>query len=407
MAINQQLIDYAKRSLQKGVPVEKIRQNLISSGWSEGEINDALNLAQKEMQLNESKQQEAQLKNQQLLDYATKSLKRGVPAERIRQSLISSGWSEGEINEALNKAKPLISSPQIRPQTTAVKNFNEKPFYEEEKKKPLVLWLIISILGVLIIGGILILFLNSGEEKSCENGEACENGAICVDGKCIKEEKIECSENNQCTEGNICVDGKCIKKSIVPVPSPSGSPSPTATPRGGDVGGGGGGGGSGGGGGGGGSGEGPSGGDSNIKDYGTNFETFATSSNTCSLSKVKHVYTTNLFNVTRTTETSYELKGLDGDKCIFYLKTANITVKYDDTLRQETLNSGITPESIQQRENVENIEANKSEGKDGTCKIKPEDLSNVLKIWNSDSLQVGTFPEDVWTYAGCTGSYFS
>jgi len=43
---NQQLVNYIRTNLQKGVPIEQIKQSLIASRYSESDINEAISLAQ-------------------------------------------------------------------------------------------------------------------------------------------------------------------------------------------------------------------------------------------------------------------------------------------------------------------------------------------------------------------------
>jgi len=74
---------------------------------------------------------------QQLLDYVKKELARGVHEDKLRQVLLENNWPEFEINEAFDKArheepvKP-VEKPVEKPQEGIVK---EQVYIEEPKKE--------------------------------------------------------------------------------------------------------------------------------------------------------------------------------------------------------------------------------------------------------------------------------
>lgn len=128
-----------------------------------------------------------------------------------------------------------------------------------------------------------------------------------------------------------------------------------------------------------------------IKDCTNDFECFIESSKNCGPAKVIYTYTIDISGIKKTTTMEYELKGLEADKCIFYMKTKNLDMKYSEELIQQMKNSGISQESIIKKEQVENIKSDSLEGKEATCKIMPNDLIEMLNIWKSDSSQAGVF----------------
>lgn len=143
------------------------------------------------------------------------------------------------------------------------------------------------------------------------------------------------------------------------------------------------------------------------KDCGDNFDCFIKSSIDCKLAKVIYVYIADVSGIKKTTTMEYELKGLEANKCIFYMKTKSIDIKYSEQFIQQMKDSGISQDAIIKKEQVENIKADSSEGKEVTCKITSIDLTETLNIWKSNSLQVGTFSDKIWKYAECKGNYFS
>ncbi len=74
-----------------------------------------------------------------LVNYVKAELSKGVSLEQIKQNLLPQGWSEEEINEAINSAKQGgTPTPQSSPQ--------------KEPNKSSKLWIIIGVIVILIIG---------------------------------------------------------------------------------------------------------------------------------------------------------------------------------------------------------------------------------------------------------------
>jgi hypothetical protein len=95
--------------------------------------------------------------NQQLVDYIKLSLERGVDKEQIKNLLLSSGWQEAEVNEAFDFVESLKQQHPLSPlndNQVYTQNLQSQAVFQESGKKKNVLFLVVSIfLGILLIGG--------------------------------------------------------------------------------------------------------------------------------------------------------------------------------------------------------------------------------------------------------------
>jgi hypothetical protein len=95
--------------------------------------------------------------NQQLVDYIKLSLERGVDKEQIKKLLLSSGWQEAEVNEAFDFVESLKQQhplPPLNDNQVYTQNLQSQTVFQESGKKKNVLFLVVSIfLGILLIGG--------------------------------------------------------------------------------------------------------------------------------------------------------------------------------------------------------------------------------------------------------------
>jgi len=157
-----------------------------------------------------------------------------------------------------------------------------------------------------------------------------------------------------------------------------------------------------------------------VTDYGTDFNSFITASETCALATVRNSTTLNIFGIEHTTASQYELNGLDeSGKCTFYIKTESININYSAEMIQQALDAGSTQEEIDQQLLETNQQYDQRENRSGTCKFNATDLSAMLTRWNDGSYSGGascTLEGDGWncTMTGdwevatdCQGEYFS
>jgi len=142
-------------------------------------------------------------------------------------------------------------------------------------------------------------------------------------------------------------------------------------------------------------------------------------SGTCDLASASVTTSFDLFGIEQTTTNYYEIKGVEENKCIFYLKIQQNDIDYSEELTQQMIDSGITQEEINQQEQESKNQANSLVGRDGTCKISPSNLTIFLnkmcggEISGGISCSIGTNSSDC-TYSGdweffnsCEGNYFS
>lgn len=139
----------------------------------------------------------------------------------------------------------------------------------------------------------------------------------------------------------------------------------------------------------------------------TDFDCFIEASRICRASKVNFTKTMNIFGVKQETTEFYEIKGLELNKCTFYIRIDKTELTFPSSVPQETIN--------QQNELYK-----KMEGKDGTCKFEVNDLMDMLINWKAGNISPGSVSckllpsgdSDCTTEGGdfgvaeCSGKYF-
>jgi len=138
-----------------------------------------------------------------------------------------------------------------------------------------------------------------------------------------------------------------------------------------------------------------------ITDCKTDFDCFIEASKDCNQAKMTHTSTVNIFSMMQTTTLFFEIKGVEKDKCIFYIRNEKNDLKFSDELIQQMLASGVTQEQIQEEEQKANKNADIAEGIDGTCKFNTNDLISILNKWKVDK-----FSTDDYGIAECSGEMF-
>ena len=149
--------------------------------------------------------------------------------------------------------------------------------------------------------------------------------------------------------------------------------------------------------------------ENNEIDCNEDFDCFIDASENCNLAKLKHILTLNLSGVEQTTSKTYKILGIESDKCILFLSTDSIDLNFPE-------DAGISEEAInEQKEMYDSLE-----DREGTCKFETKDLTEMLKRWkqgNFDSGEVScSFKSDGKTecttkggdfgVAECQGTYF-
>ena len=140
----------------------------------------------------------------------------------------------------------------------------------------------------------------------------------------------------------------------------------------------------------------------NIINCNTNIDCFIEASKNCDPAKVIYTTIIDLFGVEQITTSFFEIKELEANKCVFYLRTESNDIKFSNELIQQMLANNFTLAEIENQEQESNQIADELEGKDGTCRFNTPDLTSMLNRW-----EAGTFSTEDWDVAECEGDYFS
>ena len=325
--VSKELLDYAIKGIQKGMSLSEIKSKLLSHGWGEAEISEAIGLASNPSLGKPSI-------DNSLINYIRSAMQKNISVSEIKEKLLSKGWGITEVDEAINS---------IRRDTAQIKIEKPMIFQKQEKIRRYNMKIILLIiLLILLIAAAVLLVIFKGKSSNTTN-----------------------------TNKNV---GVTINQSA----NSAASAAPVSTASGGS-----------------------------IRDCGANINCFIDASNTCKPAKVKYNYKTESSGVEKTGAYYYELKGSESEKCGFYLRADSISIQYSDSLIQSMIDSGISSDDIKKRENVENVQVNALEGKDGDCKIVVSDLTALLQLWKTDVEKAGVFSSDEIKSYECTGSYFS
>jgi hypothetical protein len=104
---------------------------------------------------------------------------------------------------------------------------------------------------------------------------------------------------------------------------------------------------------------------------------FIRASETCMVSKLNYASTIGIFGLNQTTTSNLEIRGMEAERCIFFMQTEKIQMAYP---------AGIPQEQIDSTE----AEFRKLEGRNGTCRFNVADLTAMLKRWDEGSYDSGT-----------------
>ena len=107
-----------------------------------------------------------------------------------------------------------------------------------------------------------------------------------------------------------------------------------------------------------------------------------------------------LFGAIINTTSFLLINGTYASKCVFYIKTENVTFTYDANATQQLLSSGQTMDQIQQAEQNSTEQAS-AYGYDDRCMFATGDLTAMLTNW-----QNGIVSSDDYNKAKCSGKVF-
>ena len=100
----------------------------------------------------------------------------------------------------------------------------------------------------------------------------------------------------------------------------------------------------------------------------------------CSPAGVTCTTSTNVVAAVMTATMLYEIKGMEADVCVVYMRLEEIEVRFTGEGVQWRLESGDTLEEIRQDEEEANLALDEMEGKDGVCRFGTmEDLEGWLR----------------------------
>lgn len=154
-------------------------------------------------------------------------------------------------------------------------------------------------------------------------------------------------------------------------------------------------------------------------DCGTDFDCLIEASKNCSPATLTFTMPLGIFGMIITTTTFYEIKGMEENKCVLYLRTEEQNIRFSDEMVQQMLTAGATQEQIRQQEQESNKIADELiEGLDGICRFdSADDLASLLNKFKG-----GTFSGEVscklregewkcistgdWDVAECEGEMF-
>ncbi|MBI5229668.1 hypothetical protein HY991_06170 [Candidatus Micrarchaeota archaeon] len=122
----------------------------------------------------------------------------------------------------------------------------------------------------------------------------------------------------------------------------------------------------------------------------------------CLPAKAAQVSKANQLGVLQTITYLLETRGMENNKCIFYVRTEKIDLNYSSNLVNKLLAENLTLEQIKTKEEEANKVVDAAEGTDGTCRLEATDLVTVLAKWKASA-----FSSDDLKDARCMGRMFA
>lgn len=133
-----------------------------------------------------------------------------------------------------------------------------------------------------------------------------------------------------------------------------------------------------------------------------NYNCFIDAARSCTKSKFSLTTNINWFGVEQTSTNYYEIKGMQSNSCLFYIKSESADLSYNDATVQSFLGNGMSQEEINQQEQELRNVLKTVEGKDGTCRYdSTNQLVELLNGWKQ-----GDFSTEDFDNADCSGRYF-
>jgi hypothetical protein len=111
-----------------------------------------------------------------------------------------------------------------------------------------------------------------------------------------------------------------------------------------------------------------------IADCGEDLNCFIEKSKNCDLAKINYRATIRVFGMEQAVVFFFEIKGMESEKCLFYMRREEIDLKFTSELIQKMLDRGLTEQEIQQQEQESNNLARNQEGATRACSSDTTDL---------------------------------
>ena len=114
-----------------------------------------------------------------------------------------------------------------------------------------------------------------------------------------------------------------------------------------------------------------------------NYDCFIAASENCDKTKLSNTYILEILGMISTGTTFMEIRGLDGDKCVYYERIDDSGVEFSDEMIQQMLDNNVTQEQIDQQEELADETAKTMIGNHKTCKFTLSDLTEMLNRWRA------------------------
>jgi len=302
--------------------------------------------------------------DQRVVDYINKNLSRGISLQEIKQALIDVGWKQEEINSAIDSV-----NQSTKPTDFIAKDYKQNISSKKDNKKIILISIAVVIIFCLILGFLLYPKETNLGNLQVESMSLSPGGGPTIGGRYIS--LISIGENDEIiievdgiseTIGhsskklvngveieNVEIEDNGLAKIKVNVIEPKPDDENKEELK-----------------------------ENNEIDCGENFDCFVNASKNCNLAKLRHSLTLNLFGVEQTTSKTYKILGIESDKCILFLNTDSIDLKFseDAEISEEAIN--------EQKEMYDALE-----DREGTCKFETGDLTNMLKRWKQGNFSSG------------------
>ncbi len=137
-------------------------------------------------------------------------------------------------------------------------------------------------------------------------------------------------------------------------------------------------------------------------DCGSDMRCLINSSETCAPAKAEVTTAVDFFGAIINTTSLYEINGTEEGRCVFHIKTENLSFHYDQNMTQKMLASNKTIDQIHQSEQNQTAQMlSSSPMYDDTCRFDQGDLTAMLQRWAD-----GNFSSGDYSGAECSGKVF-